>query len=129
MTKENTFYFIDGLQADRASKKLMRRHVMQGKNVGKKFHRPSRVAAEKVRRQVVAEGPDRDSLRAPRHDPEERHAYWMRLSAETAMRSAEHVLLPFSLPVEVTPRLLGVMNQCKRTLLTCLNNSKIHADS
>lgn len=115
MTNEKTFYFIDGLQADRASKKLMRRHVMQGKNVGKKFHRPSKVAAEKVRRQAVGEGPDHDSLRAPCHDPEGRHAYSMRLSARTAMRSAKHVLLPFSLPVEVTPRLLAVMNQCKRT--------------
>jgi hypothetical protein len=39
---ENNFFFVDGLQADRASKKLMRRHVMKGKNAGKTFHRPSK---------------------------------------------------------------------------------------
>lgn len=37
-----TFHFIDGLQPDRTSKKLMRRHVMKGKNAGKKIHRASR---------------------------------------------------------------------------------------
>ncbi|KAE8370606.1 hypothetical protein BDV27DRAFT_35461 [Aspergillus caelatus] len=39
---ENMFYFIDGLQPDRTSKKLMRRHVMKGKNAGKKIHRASK---------------------------------------------------------------------------------------
>lgn len=39
---EKAFYFIDGYQPDRTSKKLMRRHVMKGKNVGKRFHRASR---------------------------------------------------------------------------------------
>ncbi|KAH7182594.1 uncharacterized protein B0J16DRAFT_343928 [Fusarium flagelliforme] len=40
---EQTFFFVDGLKADRKSKKLMRRHVMKGKNAGKTFHRPSKV--------------------------------------------------------------------------------------
>ncbi|KAH7202254.1 hypothetical protein DER44DRAFT_887277 [Fusarium oxysporum] len=39
---EQTFFFVDGLNADKTSKKLMRRHVMKGKNAGKTFHRPSR---------------------------------------------------------------------------------------
>ncbi|KAF4448617.1 hypothetical protein F53441_7993 [Fusarium austroafricanum] len=41
-TMEQTFFFVDGLHADKSSKKLMRRHVMKGKNAGKTFHRPSR---------------------------------------------------------------------------------------
>ncbi|KAE8138646.1 hypothetical protein BDV38DRAFT_69075 [Aspergillus pseudotamarii] len=44
---EKTFYFIDGLQPDRTSKKLMRRHVMKGKNAGKKVHRASREGLSK----------------------------------------------------------------------------------
>ncbi|KAF5245621.1 hypothetical protein FANTH_7257 [Fusarium anthophilum] len=39
---EQNFFFVDGLNADKTSKKLMRRHVMKGKNAGKTFHRPSR---------------------------------------------------------------------------------------
>ncbi|RAL03640.1 uncharacterized protein BO80DRAFT_349697 [Aspergillus ibericus CBS 121593] len=39
---EKAFYFIDGIQPDRASKKQMRRHVMKGKNAGKRLHRASR---------------------------------------------------------------------------------------
>lgn len=41
---EQNFFFVNGLQADRASKKLMRRHVMKGKNAGKTLYRPSRAA-------------------------------------------------------------------------------------
>ncbi|RGP75148.1 hypothetical protein FLONG3_5832 [Fusarium longipes] len=40
---EHEFLFVDGLHTDKTSKKLMRRHVMKGKNAGKTFHRPSRV--------------------------------------------------------------------------------------
>ncbi|CCT71038.1 uncharacterized protein FFB20_07445 [Fusarium fujikuroi] len=41
---EQNFFFVDGLNADKTSKKLMRRHVMKGKNAGKTFHRPSRTS-------------------------------------------------------------------------------------
>ncbi|KIL95496.1 hypothetical protein FAVG1_00233 [Fusarium avenaceum] len=41
---EQNFFFLDGLRADKNSKKLMRQHVMKGKNAGKTFHRPSRTS-------------------------------------------------------------------------------------
>jgi hypothetical protein len=41
---EQSFFFVNGLQADKTSKKLMRQHVMKGKNAGKTFHRPSRTS-------------------------------------------------------------------------------------
>jgi UDP-N-acetylenolpyruvoylglucosamine reductase len=41
---EQNFFFVDGLKADKNSKKLMRQHVMKGKNAGKTFHRPSRTS-------------------------------------------------------------------------------------
>ncbi|KAB8268312.1 hypothetical protein BDV30DRAFT_17796 [Aspergillus minisclerotigenes] len=44
---EKTFCFIEGFQPGRLSKKLMRRHVMKGKNAGKKIHRGSREALSK----------------------------------------------------------------------------------
>ena len=40
---DGTIFFMDGLRPDRASKKLMRRHVMKGKNAGKKLSRRSRL--------------------------------------------------------------------------------------
>ncbi|KAL9473213.1 hypothetical protein ACSS6W_007593 [Trichoderma asperelloides] len=36
------FHFVDGIQTNRAAKKLVRSHVMKGKNAGKRFHRRSR---------------------------------------------------------------------------------------
>ncbi|OIW27630.1 hypothetical protein CONLIGDRAFT_716076 [Coniochaeta ligniaria NRRL 30616] len=101
MTKEKTFYFVNGLDADRASKKLMRRHVMKGKNAGKTFHRPSRVALQKARRPSAVDC----------YHQEARYEYWMPLSAQTGMRSVGNALLSFSLPVEVTPQSLMVINQ------------------
>ncbi|KAG5665381.1 hypothetical protein KAF25_009506 [Fusarium avenaceum] len=41
---EQNFFFVNGLKADKNSKKLMRQHVMKGKNAGKTFHRPSRTS-------------------------------------------------------------------------------------
>lgn len=113
-TSEKTFYFVDGIAADRASKKLMRRHVMKGKNAGKTFHRPSRVAVEKARRPAALERPG--ALPHQGFDQEGRYAYWMRLSERREIRSIENVILPFSLPVEVTPKSLMVINQCKQGL-------------
>ncbi|KAJ5259615.1 hypothetical protein N7478_012596 [Penicillium angulare] len=38
----DSFHFIDGYQPSRESKRLMRRHVMKGKNIGKTIQRGSR---------------------------------------------------------------------------------------
>ena len=40
---ERSFLFVDGVQADKSSKRLLRRHVMKGKNAGKTVHRRSRL--------------------------------------------------------------------------------------
>jgi hypothetical protein len=110
MTKGKTFYFLNGLGADRASKKLMRRHVMKGKNAGKTFHRPSRVALQKARRPSAVDYCHQEL----------RYEYWMPLSAQTGMRSVGNALLSFSLPVEVTPQSLMVINQCRQGLTRLL---------
>lgn len=46
---EKSFFFIDGIQADKTSKRLMRRHVMKGKNAGKKFQRAPRPGLQGAR--------------------------------------------------------------------------------
>lgn len=118
MTTEKTFYFFDSIKADRESKKLMRRHVMKGKNAGKTFHRPSRLALAEARRAGAVDG------FYPQHarycNQEGRYAYWMNLSARTVMGSIGNVPLPFSLPVEVMPKSLMVINRCKRGLIRLL---------
>ncbi|CAK7211574.1 hypothetical protein SCUCBS95973_001161 [Sporothrix curviconia] len=45
---DGKFMFVDGIQNDRPTKRLMRRHVMQGKNAGKIVYRPSRLAQGKI---------------------------------------------------------------------------------
>ncbi|PKS08008.1 hypothetical protein jhhlp_006620 [Lomentospora prolificans] len=45
---ETSFHFVNGIETDRASKRLMRRHVMKGKNLGKKLHRPSKLTPAKA---------------------------------------------------------------------------------
>jgi hypothetical protein len=127
MTTEKKYYFIDGIEADRASKKLMRRHVMKGKNAGKTFHRPSRVASEKARRTGTVDG----SCAPPAArccDPEGRYVYWMHLSARTVVRDVGDMLLPISLPVEVTPQSLKVINQCKQVGFVCSDHLETYAD-
>ncbi|KAF4465537.1 hypothetical protein FALBO_7621 [Fusarium albosuccineum] len=50
---EQTFFFVDGVHADRASKRLMRRHVMKGKNAGKTFKRQSRLSLQVAQRHTL----------------------------------------------------------------------------
>lgn len=84
-----TFYFIDGFNADRASKKLMRRHVMKGKNTGKTLHRPSRLGLQ------VAQRP---------------------ANTNQVTEATGNPLLTFSFPVEVTPYAVKIIDDCKCTI-------------
>lgn len=92
-----TFLFIDGIDADQASKRLMRRHVMKGKNAGKTLHRPTRPDLRAVRRQAYAKA-------HPNLCPE---------NQVTAVFG--NPLLTFSFPVQVTPRAIQTINDCEFT--------------
>lgn len=109
-----TFYFVDGRDADRESKRLMRRHVMKGKNAGKRVHRGSRLALQKARA-VAAKYPDKPLQPVVHYSYEQRvrDMNWIYLSLGSAARSFGNVLQPFSLPFEVTVESLGVINRCK----------------
>lgn len=109
------FMFIEGLQADMASKKLMRRHVMRGKNAGKKLQRPSRQAA---------------ALQPYRHHPDqqqqqEKHKALTRFRTldkssqlsdyAAAMLAVQLLWWPFAPGVVVKPGTLQIVQTC-----TCL---------
>ena len=83
---EQQFFFIDGMHADRAAKRRMRRHVMKGKNAGKTFQRRSKAGLQLVRRQPVANG---------------------------ISRSICNPLLTFPFPVVVTPVEGKTISDCK----------------
>lgn len=82
---EQTFLFVDGVNADRASKRLMRRHVMKGKNAGKTFHRPSKLGLQMARRQ---------------------------LTTTTVARPICNPLLTFPFPVKITPAEGKAIDDC-----------------
>ncbi|KAJ5300803.1 uncharacterized protein N7443_005805 [Penicillium atrosanguineum] len=106
---EQKFIFMNGLSNDEESKKLMRRHVMKGKNAGKKLHRRSRLELQVTRsRPNVAT----DSLHICRDLREEYHyADWRYVSPDRLSIDFGNAFLTFSLPVEVTPYSLEVINE------------------
>lgn len=109
-----TFYFLDGRDADPESKRLMRRHVMKGKNAGKRVHRGSRLALQKARA-LAAKYPDNPLQPVVHYSYQQRvrDMNWIYLSLGSAARSFGNVLQPFSLPFEVTVESLSVINKCK----------------
>lgn len=109
-----TFYFLDGRDADPESKRLMRRHVMKGKNAGKRIHRGSRLALQKARA-VAAKYPDNPLQPVVHYSYQQRvrDMNWIYLSLGSAARSFGNVLQPFSLPFEVTVETLSVINRCR----------------
>lgn len=114
---EKTFHFVNGITNDEKSKKLMRRHVMKGKNAGKKVHRRSRLDLQVTRSQPnVSDG-------FSRIDADEReidhmnHAEWKYLSPSSVSVELGNVFLTLSLPVEITPHSLEVINKCKKVQL------------
>lgn len=116
---EKTFYFVDGYQPDRTSKKLMRHHVMKGKNAGKKFHRASRRGLPITSHQL-------ESFQVGGLD--RRPGAGERVSAPSTVDKAfGDTILSSSLPmVEVSQHSLKIINQCESLKL---RNDSIQADS
>lgn len=104
-----TFFFIDGIQPDRASKRRMRRHVMKGKNAGKTFHRPSRLGRANHQPNTTVVPPPLPVSRQP--NKQRHYTDWICVSSNT-IRSCGNALLTFSLPVAVSPYSLKIINEC-----------------
>lgn len=109
---EKTFFFVNGIANDEKSKKLMRRHVMKGKNAGKKIHRRSRLDLQVTQSQFnVSDGPSHIHTERNQFD-HMNHTDWRYLSPDRVSIQHGNIFLTFSLPVEVTPYSLEVINKC-----------------
>ena len=108
-----TFYFVDGIQADKTSKRLMRRHVMKGKNAGKRFHRPSKLGLQVAQRQPDINETTLSSRIYGDLNEVECRSNWRYVSPTTVARSCEKSFLIFSLPVEVPPASMKIINECE----------------
>lgn len=117
---QKTFHFMDGLQAGPDSKKQMRRHVMMGKNAGKKVHRPSKrdlnsrpKATPLVRGQptfancsIVQPG---DKIEDHKGEAE----IWKHVAPNVIGRNIGNTLITLSVPVQLTAYSLTVVDQCE----------------
>lgn len=109
MGQPQTFIFIDGVQPTKSSKRLMRHHVMKGKNAGKRFHRSSRTAL---------------NTHEPRVFEPTRHIQpWSHVEKKPVSsvdRSFGDAILTSSLPmVEIHPHSLNIINQCGTLSIPC----------
>jgi len=113
-----SFQFVDGIGADRATKRLIKSHAMKGKNAGRKIHRRSRldIVRQKLPRPVHIQGEDDKSAvvitALPAPDAT------LKIS-----RSLCHVLLTLSCPLALNPGALRIINQCEHGLLWIWFNS------
>jgi hypothetical protein len=106
---EKTFQFVDGASVDNTTRKLIRRHVMKGKNAGRKIHRPSKLVAKRrpgdchAFQQLTCIPKSKTDLQcvAPYHG--------------MVARSFHNSLLSLSFPFEfeLTPHSTKVISQCE----------------
>lgn len=115
---EKKFHFVNGISPDEASKRLVRRHVMKGKNAGKKVHRRSRMDLQVTQsRPNIVNNPLRLS-----EDMMQKYyrTNWRYVSPSRLSIDFGNAFLPFSLtfspPVEVTPDSLDIINECEDEL-------------
>lgn len=104
---EKTFCFVDGITNDEKSKKLMRRHVMKGKNAGRKIQRRSRLDVQVSRNHPRISDDQKNQIGRVHHSE------WRYLSPKSLSIELGNTFFTLSLPVEVTPYSLDVINKCE----------------
>lgn len=126
---EKSFCFVNGIANDEETKKVMRRHVMKGKNAGKKIHRRSRLDLQDTRSHPSAPNSSSRIYADQNQNENVNHAEWRYLSPKRLSIELGNVLLTFSLPVQVSPYSLEVINKCKtvkpNSPLDIFNNLKV----
>ncbi|RFU81113.1 hypothetical protein TARUN_1090 [Trichoderma arundinaceum] len=104
-----TFYFVDAAQTGRAAKKLVRSHVMKGKNAGKRFHRRSRLQLAPPRlnagERTIILRRDLDKSQRECHYSDEEHA-----EIGSIMDYPSNAILT-GLPVKITNLSMEIMNE------------------
>ncbi|KAH8812227.1 hypothetical protein F5884DRAFT_784799 [Xylogone sp. PMI_703] len=105
---EKTFHFVDSTRADRASKRLIRSHVMKGKNTGKRFHRSSRLDLATRRpyayNAFLGASQTLEVQKTENIEPEN-------ICPTTIARVLGDVLHTLPFPLELTPDSFKIMNQ------------------
>jgi hypothetical protein len=110
---DRKFLFVDGVQTSKTARQRIRRHVMNGKNAGKKVHRRSRL-------DLICPTPyyqkHRSIQRLESRDFDEEHSSKEQSLACPIMnhRSFGNPFRTLSYPVETTSYTIDVFNQCKR---------------
>jgi hypothetical protein len=100
---EKTFQFVDSsAKVDRVTRKLIRSHVMKGKNAGKTVHRRSRL-------ELGAGRTPCGDASLPNGEARKRNAEELGPVA----RNLGNVLRTFQFPVELSENSLKIINQCK----------------
>lgn len=109
---DQKFLFVDGVETGKAARKRIRRHVMNGKNAGKKVHRRSRL-------DLIRPAPYYQKQKfSQQREPQIVEKQVTRMDQSLACPIMSHRSLgnPFrtlSYPVETTSYTINVFNQCK----------------
>lgn len=118
-----TFYFVDGAQTNRAAKKLVRSHVMKGKNAGKRFHRRSRLQPAppglNTGERTIILRRHLDKSQKEYHYSDEEHAV-----LNSIMDCPINAILT-GLPVKVTNPSMEIMNECE-ALTSMVTSQGLH---
>ena len=100
---EKTFQFVDtSAELDKSTRKLMRSHVMKGKNAGRTVHRRSKF-------ELGEWGTPRGAATFPDEEATKRNLDGL----EPVARNLGSVLRTFRFPVELSENSLKMINQCK----------------
>lgn len=114
-----SFQFIDNSAIDRQSRKLIRSHVMQGRNLGKTVHRPSKRPTIKAKavKKVQPLQYEPDTKETPCHNCGELGHVVTRQSWEESIPAVHsmvgHGFSSVGLPIEPKPYMRRILCQCK----------------
>lgn len=116
-----TFFFVDGTETSRAAKKLIRSHVMKGKNAGKKLHRRSRleVAPQRLNasERTIILRRHLDTSKKEYNYSDEEYA-----KLNSIMDCPSNAILT-GLPVKITNLSMEILNECEALESTVISPS------
>jgi hypothetical protein len=109
---DQKFLFVDGVQTGKAARQRIRRHVMNGKNAGKKVQRRSRLD---LIRPIPYHQKQNDS---PRYEPQIVEEQVTTLACPIMNhRSFGNLFRTLSYPAEPTSYTIDAFNQCEQVYL------------
>ncbi len=106
---EKSFFFVDGTQVNKTTRKLMRSHVMKGKNAGRTIHRPSKLDLTKGSPYHY------QPLQRDRYLPDEDATSAKQIQSYPTViaRNIGNLFVTLSFPLELTANSLDIISQCQ----------------